>query len=169
MISNIYWINEKEIGEKSLGTMARPRGNDWLEDEIKSLKIREVDYLVSLLESAEIWELGLEKEKTLCEEQGIQFINFPIKDINTPNNSNEFIRLAGELANRMQEGKKVVIHCRMGIGRSSMLAAAVMIKLGMKGEDVFDIISKYRKMQVPDTKEQREWVINIEEQLREEK
>jgi len=44
-------------------------------------------------------------------------------------------------------------------------AAAVMIMLGYEGKDVFDIISKYRKMDVPDTKGQHEWVINIENQL----
>jgi len=42
MISKIHWINEDKIGEKLIGTMARPRGNDWLNDEIKGLKFRDV-------------------------------------------------------------------------------------------------------------------------------
>lgn len=149
--------------------MARPRGNDWLDDEIKWLKIREIDCLVSLLENSEEWELGLQKEGEICTNRGIEFINFPIKDVNTPKNESEFIQLANELANRIRENKKVVIHCRMGIGRASILAAAIMINLGFEGKDVFEIIGKYRKLKVPDTEGQKDWILSIEEKLKKEK
>ena len=169
MISKIHWINEGKIGENKIGTMARPRGNDWLDDEIKWLKIREVDCLVSLLENSEEWDLGLQREREFCKNWGIEFINFPIKDVNIPTNKNEFIQLAIELANQIRENKKVVIHCRMGIGRASILAAAIMINLGFEGKDVFDIIGKYRELKVPDTEEQRDWILSIEENLKKEK
>ena len=44
----IYWIDDFESGR--LGIMPRPRGGDWLEDEIRSLKVSGVDAVVSLLE-----------------------------------------------------------------------------------------------------------------------
>ena len=169
VISEIYWINEEKIGENIIGTMVRPRGNDWLDDEIKWLKIREIDCLVSLLENSEEWDLGLESEREVCTHWGIEFFSFPIKDVNTPTNENEFIQLTNELANRIRENKKVVIHCRMGIGRASILAAAIMIKLGFEVKEVFDIIGKHRKLNVPDTEEQKDWVLSIEEQLKKEK
>jgi len=168
MISNIYWINDDKIGEKKIGTMARPRGNDWLDDEIKGLKIRKVDCLVSLLEKSEECELGLQDEKEICKRWEIEFINFPIKDVNTPKNETDFILLAKELAKRINENKKVVIHCRMGIGRSSILAAATMINLGCKEKDIFEIISKYRRLKVPDTEDQKRWILSIGEKLKEE-
>lgn len=167
MISNIHWINDEKIGEKKIGTMARPRGNDWLEDEIKWLKIREVNCLVSLLEKSEEWELGLQDEKEICEKHGIQFISFPIRDVTTPKNEDEFIRLAKELANQISQNKKVVIHCHMGIGRASILAAATMINLGLDGKGIFETIGEYRKLKVPDTDEQKEWVLSIEDKLKE--
>jgi len=118
VISDIYWINDARIGEKRIGTMARPRGNDWLDDEIKWLKIKEVDCLVSLLERSEEWELGLHEQKEICKKWEIEFISFPIRDVNTPKNENEFILLSKELAKKIKENKRVVIHCRMGIGRA---------------------------------------------------
>ncbi len=166
MKTDIHWINDKKIGEEKLGTMARPRGNDWLDDEIKWLKIREIDCLVSLLENSEEWELGLQDEEKTCKKWGIKFINFPIKDVHTPKNEKEFIQLASELANRITDNKKVVIHCRMGIGRASILAAATMMNLGFEGKDVFEIIGKYRKLKVPDTEEQKDWILSIEEKLK---
>jgi len=168
MISNIYWINDEKIGEKKIGTMARPRGNDWLDDEIKGLKIREIDCLVSLLEKSEEWELGLKSENKICKKWDIEFINFPIKDVSTPKNEDDFILLSKKLAKRIIENKKVVIHCRMGIGRASILAAATMINLGYDGKDIFEIIGKYRKLKVPDTNEQKNWILSIEEKLKKE-
>ena len=165
MISTIYWINEKEVGDKMLGIMPRPRGNDWLEDEIKWLKIREVDCLVSLLESSEIHELELEKEAELCQINNIQFINFPIKDVNVPSEKEYFIKLVGRLNEYLNDSKKIVIHCRMGIGRASVLASAILIKRGINAEDVFKIISTHRELEVPDTEEQRKWVLNLEKDL----
>ena len=166
MTSTIYWINDDQLGEQRLGTMARPRGNDWLEDEIRGLKFKAVDYVVSLLEKSEEWELGIEREEELCAKWGIEFIRFPIQDVTTPKNADTFIALASKLAQQISQGKKMVIHCRMGIGRSSMLAAAIMIKLGCAAEDVFDTIRTYRKMEVPDTKEQKDWVLSIADQLK---
>ena len=166
MISNIYWINEKKIGEKLLGTMARPRGNDWLDDEIKWLKIRKIDYLICLLEDSELTKLGLNREKELCKKWKIQFVNLPIEDVNIPKASGKFIKLVEDLAKEIRQEKKVVIHCRMGIGRSSILAGAIMIKLGFEGKEVFEIISKYRKLEVPDTEEQRNWILQIENELK---
>ncbi len=168
MISDIHWINDERIGKKKIGTMARPRGGDWLEDEIKWLKIRKIDCLVSLLEKSEEWELGLQDEEKFCMEKGIDFINFPIKDVSTPTNEYNFIKLAKNLASRINENKKVVIHCRMGIGRSSILAAATMINLGVEGNSIFEVIGKFRKLKVPDTDEQKKWILSIEDKLKKE-
>jgi hypothetical protein len=72
----IYWISDIESGRLSI--MPRPRGGDWLEDEIRSLKISGVDAVVSLLERDEITELDIAAEKSLCEAHGISYLSFPI-------------------------------------------------------------------------------------------
>ena len=58
MRTKIYWLHTFENAAK-IGIMARPRGNDWLEDEIIHLKNQNVNVLVSLLERSEIEELNL--------------------------------------------------------------------------------------------------------------
>lgn len=165
MISDIYWINDEKIGDKRIGTMARPRGNDWLDDEVKWLKIREVDCLVSLLEKSEEWELGLQNESEYCENWGIEFISFPIKDVDTPKNEVDFINLAKTLASKVSKNKKVVIHCRMGIGRASLLAGATMIVIGCEAKGIFETISKFRELKVPDTEKQKKWLLLLEDKL----
>jgi protein-tyrosine phosphatase len=49
------------------------------------------------------------------------------------------------------------VHCRAGIGRSGIAAAAVLVSLGHEPRDVFAMVSKARGVSVPDTDEQIEW------------
>lgn len=161
MFSKIHWIPVPEAGGQQLGTMARPRGNDWLSDEIRGLKLRGIHTLVCLLEHSELYDLGLTDEKSHCEDQGLTFLHYPIEDVHTPKDEKSFLALTQELDERISRNEKVVIHCRMGIGRSSMVAAGVLIRRGVPKEDVFDLISTARELSVPDTEEQREWVMNI--------
>ena len=50
------------------------------------------------------------------------------------------------------------IHCRAGIGRSSLIAACVLVRAGHDVNSAFDTIAKARGVEVPDTEAQRAWV-----------
>lgn len=52
-------------GRGRLSTMARPRGGDWLTDELADLAMAGVGVLVSLLADAEAAELDLSMKPTL--------------------------------------------------------------------------------------------------------
>ncbi len=64
--------------------MARPRGGDWLADEICAWRNANVDVVVSLLTPAEQDELGLGDESSLCQDQQLVFRAFPISDRGIP-------------------------------------------------------------------------------------
>ena len=74
-------------------------------------------------------------------------------------------KLGDHLADKVRREEKAVIHCRAGIGRSSILAGAIMIKLGVESQQIFETISKHRAMQVPDTEEQREWLLQLADKM----
>jgi protein-tyrosine phosphatase len=156
MVINLYWITNPTPGR--LATMARPRGNDWLEDEMQFLAANDVDVLVSLLTTAEVIELGLEDEEHYCTQQQMQFMSFPIPDLQTPVLNRATFEWLQQIAQLIQQGKTVVVHCRMGIGRSSLVAAAVLTLCGVASDHAFDAIAQARGRPVPDTPEQRAWV-----------
>lgn len=156
MFTKIYWIHQFDIDAR-LGIMARPRGNDWLENEIIQLKKQHVSTLVSLLESDEIYELGLKQENVLCEKHGIKYINFPIPDRDVPKYENDVNVLISQLIKSLDAGS-IVVHCRMGIGRSSIIAGALLLAAGIKFGNIFDSISTVRGMKVPDTDKQSDWL-----------
>jgi protein-tyrosine phosphatase len=153
----VYWINEFEKG--SLGMMSRPRGHDWLEGEIIKLKKLGVTSLISLLEKEEEFELGIEKEKHICKQQNIDFTNYPIKDRKTPENANTFFELISEIVLKLKNDEKIIVHCRMGIGRTSLVIAGVLLSLQIKNiDEVFNFLSEKRTLKVPDTEEQITWI-----------
>ncbi len=142
--------------------MARPRGDDWLEDEINHLKNNEVGVLVSLLERDEIYDLKLDNEEHICTTKNITYINFPIPDRDIPKQNGDTDKLIGILTQKIDEGQSVVIHCRMGIGRSSIIAASVLLKYKHKAKNVIENISLVRGLKVPDTDKQLSWLISRE-------
>ncbi len=165
MTTEIFWINEESMPEKSLGIMPRPRGKDWLEDEIKWMEIKGLNFLVSLLEFGEIEELGLTEEASLCEKYNIDFINFPIQDVSLPRSETDFLSLVETLNSKINDQQKIVIHCRMGIGRSSVLASAILIRRGVPKDLVFELISEFRTLSVPDTEEQKNWILALADKI----
>ncbi|MET9616828.1 phosphatase domain-containing putative toxin [Kitasatospora indigofera] len=110
-------------GPGRLSTMARPRGNDWLDDEMAALKDCGVDILVCALTGPELDELGLTDEPRAAAAAGLRFVATPIPDRTVPDLAAILPTLRG-LAAQLRDGAHVVTHCRAGIGRSSLVAAA---------------------------------------------
>jgi hypothetical protein len=145
--------------------MARPRAGDWLDDEIAGWRLEGIDIVVSLLEPEEVHELGLQREAHLCGEHAIEFISFPVPDRGVPESMREAAALARLLAIRISEGKAVAVHCRAGIGRSSVIAACALVCSGTSPIVAFELIGKVRGVRVPDTDGQRDWVVAFREAI----
>ena len=160
---DVYWINGPWPGR--LAILARPRGADWLEDEVEAWKEIGIDTVVSLLTQSEAVELSLTKESDLVRRRGLTFINFPIADYSVPQSQGATRQLVDELRDQLSQGNKVGIHCRQGIGRSSLVAACILVTLGENSGDAFSQIESARGVSVPDTIEQKKWVASFAERL----
>jgi hypothetical protein len=156
MRPQVYWINLPTPGR--LAIMARPRAGDWLDDEISEWRALGIDSVISLLEQEEVNELGLQREADLCREQGMEFLSFPIPDRDVPESLRDALVLAQTVSKKISEGKAVAVHCRAGIGRSSLIAACTLACLGLDPVAAFELIAKARGVSVPDTEAQRDWV-----------
>ena len=156
MNPKLYWITNSSPGR--LAISSRPRGGDWLEVEIAGWRKQGVDVVVSLLTPSENEELNLEDEARLSKANDIQFLSFPIEDRGVPSSSAKVEQLVAQLGPEIQRGKKVAVHCRQGIGRSSLISAALLISSGEDIEQALKAISKARGLEVPETPEQRKWL-----------
>jgi len=150
-------VHEFANGAK-LGIMPRPRGGDWLEEEIIKFRKQNIGTWVSLLEQHEINELGLRNQQTLCSRHELEYINFPIVDRSIPEKGNKIDSLIETLYQKTKTGNSVVIHCRMGIGRSSIIAGCILLKAGFKTDQILQKITAARGLKVPDTDQQIQWL-----------
>jgi protein-tyrosine phosphatase len=158
MACTIYTV---EIESKpKLGYMARPRGGDWLEDEILSVSQQGINVIVSLLEPEEVTELDLKQESNLCARHGLQFVTIPIRDRGVPALDDATMSTLSTLRSLWRGGKAIVTHCRMGYGRAPMIAACIMVSEGCGTAEALTKLSAARGIPVPETKEQRAWVEN---------
>jgi len=156
LVENLRWI--KEVEPHRLAITARPRGGEWLHGDITAWHAAGVDTVVSLIDGAEERELGLEQEAMLCRNQGIEFVSFPIRDRSVPTSPDATLSLVDWVVSDLRRGLGVAIHCRLGIGRSGLIAGCVLAALGHPYETVFPILSRARGLPVPDTEAQVQWV-----------
>src|SRR6202453_4760101 len=78
MWTELYWIDGLWPGKLALA--ARPRGGDWLEDEMASWRRAGIDTVLSLLTSEEEQDLDLRREAQEAKAKGIKFGSLPIPD-----------------------------------------------------------------------------------------
>ena len=156
MKTEVYWITGPWSGQ--LAIAPRPRGGDWLEDEIHAWRGMGFNVVVSLLTPDEIAEFELEQEERWCQKDSIEFYAFPISDLDVPDSRQALAALIKKLDLALRAGKRVAVHCRQGIGRSGLVTAALLITAGEDVDTVWEHISQSRGRPVPDTDEQRAWV-----------
>jgi protein-tyrosine phosphatase len=158
MCANLYTVAYDGPGR--LSTMAMPRGWDRLPDEMTALREAGVDVLVSALTPGEVEEEGLAQEAHFADRAGLRFVSVPINDMSVPHHEDvlpDLRLLAGELG----EGRYLVTHCWAGIGRSSLLAASLMVLNGMVPDEAWRRISEARGRTVPETTAQRDWIFGL--------
>lgn len=160
MKSDIYWIAGPWPGR--LAIIARPRGGDWLEDDVGAWKQAGLNVIVSLLVADEESEFELVDEGKLSRAAGMTFLSFPIVDRSIPESRIGTLGLLKQLHSALSEGKNVGIHCRQGIGRSALIAASLLVISGIPADNAMELVSTARGRSTPETPEQREWVKRLD-------
>ena len=162
MTTELFWIAGEWPGR--IAVMPRPRGGDWLEDEMRAWRGAGVNVVVSLLEPEEVRTFDLASEENLARANRIEFESLPIADRGIPGMGHLVSELVTKLASDLRAGKNVAIHCRQGIGRAALIAVSVLIRLGVEVEAAIGLVEAARGLSVPETPEQRQWLLDYARQ-----
>jgi protein-tyrosine phosphatase len=156
MFTELYWIDGPWPGR--LAISARPRGGDWLEDEIRAWREAGLDVIVSLLTPDEIENLDLLQEAEISQQNGLAFLSLPIVDRSVPALDSNTVQLLEGIEAALDEGKRITVHCRQGIGRSGLIAASLLVARGTSPAVAVEQVEKARHVTIPETPEQRAWL-----------
>jgi protein-tyrosine phosphatase len=160
-VNEVFWINGAALPH--LAIVLRPRG-EWLEDELLQIKQGGVETIVSLLEPFEAELLGLGDEANAAARVGLQFLSYPIPDTHVPADVAGFRQFAAGIAERLEKGEHIGVHCRGCIGRATITAACALIHLGWEPSAALSGIARARGVPVPDTPEQEGWILRYRPQ-----
>lgn len=141
----VFWVDSRAHGTPGrLGLTFAPGkhapglvvGGSWQRDLDRDLeRLREhhgVDLLVSLMEPYEYDALGIPELLTRARERGMRVRHLPIADgsVPTPGQAEDVADLVEEIRGTMQQGQRVVVHCRGGLGRTGTIVALVVAGFG---------------------------------------
>jgi len=73
-------------------------------------------------------------------------VPFEIREGGVPENKDAFWALANNLANRLQSGEAVLVHCAGGVGRTALLAVSVLLAMGKPISEAESLVSRAGSM-----------------------
>jgi protein tyrosine phosphatase (PTP) superfamily phosphohydrolase (DUF442 family) len=156
MTTELHWLAGPWPAR--LAISARPRGGDWLEEEIGAWHRSGVGMIVSLLTLEEERELELADEGSIARSLGMSFMPVPVEDRQVPASASEIVAAVERIQNALHDGTSAVIHCRQGVGRAGLLASCVLIGIGDAPSAAMARVSEGRGIAVPETDAQRAWI-----------
>ena len=149
-------IAEISLGRGSIGLTICPGkkgpsvfGAPWdrnLRQDLEAIKAWGAVAVVTLMEEHEFELCCVPDLAYEIEAMGMDWYHLPIKDVDVPTEEFEPLwlyaghRIRGHLA----EGKKVLIHCRGGRGRTGIVAARLMIEQGHEPDDAIRHVRRVR-------------------------
>jgi len=150
----LFWVNDV------LAVATRPRGGDWLRDDLADAHGRGVRTLVSCLTREEESDLGLDGELEAARSVGLEFLRVPITDQGTPEHG-AVEKAVSRMSDHSASLGTVAIHCRQALGRSPLVAAAALVQRGMTATAAWESVARARGRPVPETEEQRLWLVGF--------
>lgn len=138
---NYNWTNQKRNLEKDLG---------------KIKNTYKVDLIVCLLEPEEMGWLGIPNELEVCEKMQIPTEHYPIEDMDAPGDIERFKKLVKKIVDEyLKEGKRVMVHCQGGNGRTGTFVAACYIYMGYKADKAIEKTREIRRYAIESRYQER--------------
>jgi len=154
-------------GQGTLGVTFCPGKSDplasdglWSRDlpaDLGSIRAWGAQALVTLLEEHEFDLLNVRRLGDMAESAGLDWYHLPIPDMATPGWQFErrWVYAGVRLRRLLRRGGKVVIHCRVGLGRSGAIAARLMAELGVPPSEAISRVRRARPGAIQTSEQER--------------
>lgn len=124
-----------------------------------------IDRVVCLVPLKEIEHKSPDYARAICSgSMLIPWEYFPIQDFGVSPAREAFLALARSLADRLENGEKILIHCSGGVGRSGTLAVSVLLASGLSLKEAQAIVREAGSQ--PETEAQQQLVHWVEQKIK---
>jgi protein-tyrosine phosphatase len=127
------------------------RGSERLIDDLNVIRNWGAHIVVTLLETSEIHALGVSELGKNVLALDMVWLHLPVRNMGLPD------ELVGEkwrsavlcLCNLVRHGQRVAVHCKEGIGRAGLLAASMVMGLGVPAAEAIRMVRQARSGSLP--------------------
>ena len=100
--------------------------------DVKAIRDWGASTVVSLIEDHEFDLLGIPGLEQAVVAHSMRWMHLPIRDVSVPDQRFEqaWAWAAEELHERLDEGQRILIHCRGGLGRTGLVAGRLLVERG---------------------------------------
>jgi ADP-ribosyl-[dinitrogen reductase] hydrolase len=128
-----------------------------LEIDVAVISDWRADVVVSLIETHEFEFLGVTDLPDVVEEHGMRWMHLPIVDLSVPNQrfQNRWAINGADLRQVVRSGGRVLLHCRGGLGRAGMIAARLLVELGMEPGKAIQAVRRVRPGAIETAEQER--------------
>lgn len=103
--------------------------------------------VLTLMEPEELKALKVSALGEEVQRRGMAWRHLPIADFSVPTEvfEQQWIARGQEIREPLRAGDHVLVHCKGGLGRAGMIAARLLVELGMETEEAIRYVRRERK------------------------
>ena len=158
ILMHSFEVFEIPLGPALLGISCLPGLQGNFSADIEKIFNWNPAIIVSLTEKKEMEDLGARDFTSLIEKEKIPWLHFPIKDFGIVDQQQNFLwePISKNIHQKINNGDRILVHCRGGCGRSGMIVLRIMIEFGEDPEEALKRLRKIRPCAV-ETEAQEHW------------
>jgi len=160
----VKWLLSDKVPTDSVGLTILPGRRDYsrsISEDLKELQQYGISCIVPLITDDELHDFGVDDLMKEYEEIGFEVNRLEIMD-QMVCSENEMHELLDWMDERIQAGKKILVHCVGGLGRSGLVAASLLKSKGLSADEAIKVVRESRSPRAVESQVQEQFVHDIQ-------